>query len=103
MAEHTPISPKGMTALVILLVVSGFINVSLISMVGIWSCEDEDLILDPVASTHDKNMVSHRNFGIVLDNSTEGAAECTCPNFGWSILEVLVAMLLLILMVFLTR
>ena len=72
MAEHTPISPKGMTALVILLVVSGFINVSLISMVGIWSCEDEDLILDPVASTHDKNMVSHRNFGIVLDNSTEG-------------------------------
>ena len=49
-------------------------------MVGTWSCEDEDYTLDPIAPTHDKNMVSHRNFGIVLDKSSESAGECTCHS-----------------------
>ena len=43
-----------------------------------------------------KSVVQHRNYGLVLDNSTEGSATCTCPTLTWTILEILVLTSLLV-------
>ena len=78
---------KCLKILVSILVISELVNLTAISLLATWKCEDEK-ISQPVYDIH-----TYRNI--------ENGEGCSCPGWTWALLEVLVLSALLIFLTYL--
>ena len=62
-------------------------------------CGDDDMVLADSMPGKSKSIIQHRNYGVVLDKSTEGSSGCSCPTLTWTILEILLLTALIAVLV----
>ena len=74
--------PRCTTVLIAMLMISGVVNITTISMLAACKC--------PEASIKAKDVHNRSNLGIIaIDESQEGD-DCICPSLTWTVLEALV-------------